>query len=47
MFYIDENGKQQDAELHNAILNGATIDEKIMAPIRARNRAKYLAAKRA
>jgi hypothetical protein len=44
-FYTDENGKQQDAELHKAIINPVDypIDEKIMKPIRERNRAKWLA----
>ena len=43
-FYLDDDGTKQDAELHNAILNPVDypIDEKIMGPIRARNRAQYL-----
>lgn len=42
-FYLD-GGTKQDAELHNAIINPVDypIDEKIMGPIRARNRAAYL-----
>ena len=45
LFYLDEDGTKQDAELHNAIINPVDfpIDEKIMGPIRDRNRAKYLA----
>ena len=43
-FYIDRNGKKSDAALHNAILY--PIDEDIMAPIRAKHRAKYLATRR-
>lgn len=44
-FYLDDDGVKQDAELHNPIINAADepIDEKIMGPIRARNRAKWLA----
>lgn len=44
MFYLDDAGNKQDAELHNAIINPVDfpIDEKIMGPIRARNRAAYL-----
>jgi hypothetical protein len=44
-FYTDENGVKQDRELHAAIINPVDypIDEKIMGPIRARNRAKWLA----
>jgi hypothetical protein len=44
-FYLDDDGKKQDADLHNAILGPVDhpVDEKIMAPIRARNRAKWLA----
>ncbi|MBR0787388.1 hypothetical protein [Bradyrhizobium iriomotense] len=48
LFYLDENGKKQDRELHNAIIGPVDhpIDERIMAPIRARHRAKYLAEQR-
>ena len=44
LFYLDEDGNKQDAELHAAIINPVDypIDEKIMAPIRARHRAAYL-----
>ena len=43
-FYLDDDGRKQDADLHNAIINPVdfAIDESIMAPIRERNRAKYL-----
>ena len=43
-FYIDDDGTKQDADLHNAIIAAVDnpIDEKIMGPIRARNRAAYL-----
>src|SRR3954469_23353003 len=45
-FYTEDdspNGVKQDAELHNAIINPVDypIDEKIMAPIRAKHRAAY------
>ncbi|MGX1352481.1 hypothetical protein AB7M49_006090 [Bradyrhizobium elkanii] len=49
-FYLDADGKQQDAELHGPILravDGPFIDEKIMGPIRARNRAKFVAEREA
>jgi len=48
-FYLDDDGAKQDAELHNAIINTVDypIDEKIIAPIRAKHRAKYLAAQSA
>lgn len=48
-FYLDKAGTKQDAELHNAILNPVDypIDEKVMNPIRERNRAKWLAEQRA
>ena len=44
-FYLDDDGKKCDADLHNAILGPVDhpIDEKIMGPIRERNRAKWLA----
>jgi predicted ABC-type ATPase len=44
-FYLDSAGTKQDADLHNAILNPVDfpVEEKIMAPIRERNRAKYQA----
>lgn len=44
-FYLDAAGNKQDSELHNAIINPVDypIDEKIMGPIRAKNRAKWLA----
>jgi len=46
-FYADEDGKKHDAELHGMIINPVDfpIDEKIMAPIRARHRAKAKKAK--
>ncbi|MBR0879632.1 hypothetical protein ACVMGC_001034 [Bradyrhizobium barranii subsp. barranii] len=42
-FYTDDDGSKQDAELHNAILNPVDypIDEKIMAPIRAKHRRRH------
>jgi predicted ABC-type ATPase len=45
-FYLDNAGDKQDAALHNAIINPVDfpIDEKIMAPIREKYRAEYLAA---
>lgn len=48
-FYLDDDGKKQDADLHNPILRAVDypIDEKIMAPIRQRHRARYLAEQRA
>ena len=48
-FYLDDDGAKQDAELHGPILRAADypIDEKIMGPIRARNRAKWLAEREA
>jgi hypothetical protein len=48
-FYFDSDGVKQDAELHGPILRAVDypIDEKIMGPIRARNRAKYLAEQKA
>jgi len=49
MFYLDANGRKQDRELHGPILravDGPFIDEKIMGPIRAKHRAKYLAERR-
>ena len=48
-FYTDDNGTKQDAELHNPILRAVDnpIDETIMAPIRERNRAKWLAEQKA
>lgn len=44
-FYLDDDGNKRDAELHNPILRAVDypIDEKIMGPIRARHRAKWLA----
>jgi len=45
-FYLDKDGKKQDADLHYRILNavdGAPVDEKIMKPIRDRHRAAWLA----
>jgi hypothetical protein len=44
-FHLDDAGNKQDADLHNPILRAVDypIDEKIMAPIRERNRAKWLA----
>jgi hypothetical protein len=48
-FYLDDDGNKQDAELHNPILRAVDypIDEKIMGPIRARHRAKWLAGQKA
>ncbi|MDE5461156.1 hypothetical protein [Bradyrhizobium sp. CSS354] len=48
-FYLDDAGNKQDADLHNPILRAVDypIDEKIMAPIRARNRAKHVAEREA
>jgi hypothetical protein len=48
-FYLDDAGRKQDAELHNPILRTVDypIDEKIMAPIRARHRAEHLAKQQA
>ena len=48
-FYLDEDGTKQDTDLHNPILRAVDypIDEKIMGPIRARNRAKWLAEQKA
>jgi len=45
LFYIEENGVKHDRELHAAIINPVDypIDEKIMGPMRARHRAKWLA----
>jgi hypothetical protein len=42
-FYFD-NGVKQDADLHNAIIGPVDnpVDERIMAPIRARHRTKWL-----
>lgn len=44
-FYIDADGKKQDAALHATIIGPVDnpIDEKIMAPIRARHRAEHIA----
>jgi hypothetical protein len=43
-FYLDDDGSKCDADLHNAIIGPVDypIDEKIMGPIRARNRAKHV-----
>ena len=43
-FYLDDDGNKQDAELHNAIIAPVDypIDEKIMAPIRARHRDQHV-----
>ncbi|WP_456683826.1 hypothetical protein [Bradyrhizobium sp. S3.14.4] len=51
-FYTDDDsadGVKRDADLHNPILRAVDypIDEKIMGPIRAKHRAKYLAEQRA
>jgi hypothetical protein len=48
-FYLDADGTKQDADLHNPILRAVDypIDEKIMGPIRARHRAKWLAEQKA
>src|SRR4051812_32428585 len=48
-FYLDADGTKQDAALHAGILNPVDfpIDEKIMAPIRARNRAEYVKQRKA
>jgi hypothetical protein len=49
LFYTGDNGVKQDRELHAAIINPVDfpIDEKIMGPIRARHRAKWLAEQKA
>ncbi len=49
LFYLDDDGNKQDAELHNPILRAVDypIDEQIMGPIRARHRAKWLAGRKA
>lgn len=41
-FYIDEDGNKRDTELHMPILKAGDdpIDEKIMAPLRAKYAAK-------
>ena len=41
-FYLDEAGQKRDADLHGPILRAVDfpIDEKMMAPIRAKHRAK-------
>ena len=43
LFYLDDAGNKQDAELHGPILRAVDypIDEKIMGPIRSRRRAEY------
>ncbi|MBR0778737.1 hypothetical protein JQ625_28250 [Bradyrhizobium diazoefficiens] len=44
-FYLDANGNKQDRGLHGPILravDGPKIDEKIMGPIRAKHRARWL-----
>ncbi|WP_453950529.1 hypothetical protein [Bradyrhizobium sp. USDA 377] len=48
LFYLDEDGKKQDRELHNAIIGPVDnpIDEKIMAPIRAKHRQRWLDTRR-
>jgi hypothetical protein len=48
-FYLDDDGNKQDADLHGPILRAVDypIDEKIMGPIRERNRAKWLAEQKA
>ena len=48
-FYLDEDGKKHDADLHNPILGPVDnpVDEKIMKPIRDKYRAKYLAEQKA
>jgi hypothetical protein len=47
-FYTDADGNKQDADLHNPILRAAEfrVDEKLMAPIRAKHRARWLAEQR-
>jgi predicted ABC-type ATPase len=47
-FYLDEDGNKQDRDLHGPILGAVDkidkpIDERIMAPIRARHRAERVA----
>ncbi|TYL85717.1 hypothetical protein [Bradyrhizobium cytisi] len=48
-FYLDDDGTKQDADLHGPILRAVDhpVDETIMGPIRARNRAKWLAEQKA
>jgi hypothetical protein len=48
-FYLDDDGSKQDAELHATIIGPVdfSVDEKIMAPIRARHRAEYVARQKA
>ena len=47
-FYVDADGKKQDAELHNAILDegdheaAKAVSDKIMARIRAKRKKKAL-----
>jgi hypothetical protein len=48
MFYLDDEGNMLDADIHEKIIFAAEfaqMDETIMAPIRARNRAKHAAVK--
>jgi hypothetical protein len=49
LFYTDEDGTKQDAALHNAIIGPVDhpIDERIMAPIRGKHRARWLAEQKA
>jgi len=44
LFCLDGDGKKQDAALHARIIGPVDhpIDEKIMGPIRAKHRARYL-----
>jgi hypothetical protein len=48
-FYLDANGNKSDRDMHAMILGTVKtfppINEAVMAPIRARNRAKWLAKK--
>jgi hypothetical protein len=47
-FYLDDDGKKQDAELHGPIIAAVDnpIDEAIMKPIRERHRKAWLARER-
>ncbi|HVG50930.1 MAG TPA: zeta toxin family protein [Xanthobacteraceae bacterium] len=47
LFYLDDDGARQDAEIHETILARNRVDEKIMAPIRDRHRDAYLAQQQA
>jgi hypothetical protein len=57
-FYLDDDGNKQDADLHEPIIASGDrlrglrapappIDEKLMAPIRDKHRATWLAKRKA